>query len=73
MHTAQDERLDYLISVLQKQCTLNLPPFSNGRAAELAVQTVRACRQEFARDIKIIFNVFKNIDYEIYTRMLKSL
>lgn len=53
MHTAQDERLDYLVSVLQKQCTLNLPPFSNGRAAELAVQTVRACRQEFARDIKI--------------------
>lgn len=47
--------------------------FPNERAAELAVQTVQACQQDFARDMKIIFNVFKNIDYEIYARILGSL
>lgn len=44
--------------------------FPNERAAQLAVQTVRQCREDFAGDIKIIFNVFKDKDYEIYRRIL---
>lgn len=41
--------------------------FPNQRAAEIAIQTVK----EYANDnIKIIFNVFKDIDYEIYRKLL---
>lgn len=45
--------------------------FPNKRAAETAVQTVR----DFLRnnsDIEVIFNVFKDEDYEIYKRILKA-
>lgn len=45
--------------------------FPNQRAAEIAVQTVKACQADFAADIKIIFNVFKDIDYAIYTQLLR--
>lgn len=40
--------------------------FPNRRAAEIAVQTVRQHRG----DVEVIFNVFKNIDYEIYRDLL---
>lgn len=43
--------------------------FPNERAAEIAVQTVR----DFIKndpEIKVIFNVFKDEDYEIYKRIL---
>lgn len=42
--------------------------FPNERAAEIAVKTVR----EFSGkdEIKVIFNVFKQSDYEIYKRLL---
>ncbi len=40
--------------------------FPNELAAEIAVQTVRQHRG----DIKVIFNVFKDMDYQIYRRLL---
>lgn len=40
--------------------------FPNDRAAEIAVETVRKHRG----DIEVIFNVFKDIDYEIYRGLL---
>lgn len=45
--------------------------FPNKRAAEIAVETVR----DFLRhdpDIEVIFNVFKDEDYEIYKQILKA-
>lgn len=45
--------------------------FPNKRAAEIAVETVR----DFLRsdpDIEVIFNVFKDEDYEIYKRILTT-
>lgn len=41
--------------------------FPNDSAAEIAVQTVRECKGE----IEVIFNVFKDIDYEIYRNLLR--
>ncbi|MBR1382653.1 MAG: protein-ADP-ribose hydrolase [Ruminococcus sp.] len=42
--------------------------FPQDRAAEIAVRTVREFRQR--NDIKVIFNVFKEDDHEIYKRLL---
>jgi O-acetyl-ADP-ribose deacetylase (regulator of RNase III) len=44
--------------------------FPNDKAAEIAVQTVRDYRLQINSKIKVIFNVFKDKDYEIYKRML---
>ena len=44
--------------------------FPNDRAAEIAVQTVREFIQEKKSGIKVIFNVFKDLDYEIYRNLL---
>ena len=46
--------------------------FPNDRAAEIAVQTVKQYRETNDSDIEVIFNVFKNIDYEIYQRLLSE-
>ena len=47
--------------------------FPNEDAALIAVQTVRDFLQEQKREnpLKVIFNVFKDIDHEIYSRLLK--
>ena len=42
--------------------------FPNDRAAEIAAQTVR----EHKGKIEVIFNVFKDTDYEIYRRLLRA-
>ena len=42
--------------------------FPQDKAAEIAVRTVREFRQR--NDIKVIFNVFKEDDHEIYKRLL---
>lgn len=44
--------------------------FPNERAAEIAVRTVREYKQETASRIKVIFNVFKEVDRAIYARLL---
>lgn len=46
--------------------------FPNDRAAEIAVQTVKEHRAEHHSDIQVIFNVFKEVDYEIYQNLLKE-
>ncbi len=44
--------------------------FPNERAAEIAVQTVREYRAKTNSRIEVIFNVWKDIDYEIYRKLL---
>ena len=44
--------------------------FPNRRAAEIAVQTVREYRRENHSEIEVIFNVWKDIDDEIYRELL---
>ena len=46
--------------------------FPNQRAAEIAVETVRNWLDETGSDIKVIFNVFKDKDLEIYSSLLKK-
>ena len=44
--------------------------FPNDKAAEIAVRTVKEYRERTGSDMEVIFNVFKDVDYEIYTRLL---
>ena len=44
--------------------------FPNQRAAEIAVETVRKYKTETGSEMKVIFNVFKDLDLEIYRRLL---
>lgn len=44
--------------------------FPNRRAAEIAVQTVKNYKEDTKSSIKVIFNVFKEVDLEIYHEIL---
>ena len=44
--------------------------FPNRRAAEIAVQTVKEYKQTTGSQIKVVFNVFKDSDCEIYKELL---
>ena len=44
--------------------------FPNERAAEIAVDTVKAYRRETGSRIKVVFNVFKEDDERIYRKLL---
>ena len=44
--------------------------FPNQRAAEIAVETVRCYKKESGSEMKVIFNVFKDLDLEIYRQLL---
>lgn len=44
--------------------------FPNELAAEIAVNAIRNYRQETKSKIEVIFNVFKECDYEIYKKLL---
>ena len=44
--------------------------FPNNLAAEIAVSTVRKHKKETNSRIKVIFNVFKELDREIYSELL---
>lgn len=44
--------------------------FPNQLAAEIAVQTVREYKRNTGSKIEVIFNVFKDVDYEIYRKLL---
>lgn len=46
--------------------------FPNERAAEIAVDTVKTWLIETGSDMKIVFNVFKDIDLEIYNNILMN-
>ena len=45
--------------------------FPNELAAEIAIQTVGEWQRQNPEKIKVIFNVFKDSDYEIYKRLLR--
>ncbi len=45
--------------------------FPNQRAAEIAVETVRKYRKQTGSEIEVIFNVFKDIDDDIYRELLE--
>lgn len=45
--------------------------FPNERAGEISVNTVRKYKNKNKSRVKVIFNVFKDRDYEIYNRLLK--
>ena len=45
--------------------------FPNKMAAEIAIQTVSEWQQKHPDRIEVIFNVFKDSDYEIYKRLLR--
>lgn len=44
--------------------------FPNQKAAEIAIHTVKQFLDETGYEIKVIFNVFKDIDLEIYSNLL---
>ena len=44
--------------------------FPNDKAAEIAVRTVKDYKEQTGSDMEVIFNVFKDIDYEIYRKLL---
>ncbi|MGM9680181.1 MAG: protein-ADP-ribose hydrolase [Eubacteriales bacterium] len=44
--------------------------FPNKRAAEIAVKTVREYKARAHSKMKVIFNVFKELDYDIYRELL---
>lgn len=44
--------------------------FPNQRAAEIAVDTVKKWLDERGSDIKVVFNVYKDLDLDIYKRLL---
>lgn len=46
--------------------------FPNQRAAEIAIKTVRDYKAKTNSKFKVIFNVFKDIDYAIYSRLLNA-
>ena len=46
--------------------------FPNDKAAEIAVQTVKDYRKQTKSDMEVIFNVFKDVDYEIYRELLDA-
>ena len=46
--------------------------FPNDRAAEIAIQTVTEFMAQKQNEIKVIFNVFKDLDYEIYKKLLRT-
>ncbi len=45
--------------------------FPNKQAAKIAVQTVKQTLNRKNSDIKVIFNVFKDIDFSIYSKLLQ--
>lgn len=44
--------------------------FPNDKAAEIAIETVKNYKEKTNSKIKVIFNVFKDKDYEIYRELL---
>lgn len=46
--------------------------FPNRLAAEIAIRTVRSWQQQNPGKIEVVFNVFKDSDYEIYKRLLEG-
>ena len=46
--------------------------FPNGRAAAIAIQTVTEFLRKQHSEIRVIFNVFKDADYDLYQKLLRA-
>ena len=46
--------------------------FPNERAAQIAIQTVKAYQRQTENKIEVVFNVFLEKDYNIYRRLLET-
>lgn len=46
--------------------------FPNDKAAEIAIQTVKDYKKKTQSKIEVIFNVFKELDYNIYRKLLRA-
>ncbi|MDE7070390.1 MAG: protein-ADP-ribose hydrolase [Clostridia bacterium] len=46
--------------------------FPNEKAAEIAIKTVTDYKEKTNSKIKVVFNVFKDMDYAIYSRLLNA-
>lgn len=46
--------------------------FPNDKAAEIAVRTVKEYRRQTQSRMEVIFNVFKDLDKEIYRKLLTA-
>lgn len=46
--------------------------FPNDKAAEIAVKTVKEYKEQTKSNMEVIFNVFKDVDYEIYRELLNT-
>ncbi|MCD8196570.1 MAG: protein-ADP-ribose hydrolase [Lachnospiraceae bacterium] len=45
--------------------------FPNDRAAQIAVRTVKEYKEQTNSEIEVIFNVFKDVDLQIYRKLLR--
>lgn len=45
--------------------------FPNDKAAAIAIRTVQAYKSQAKSEIEVIFNVFKELDYDIYRQLLR--
>ena len=63
--------LDYNINSIAFCCiSTGVFRFPNRRAAEIAVSTVKKFKRDYNSQIKVIFNVFKDTDKQIYEELL---
>lgn len=46
--------------------------FPNDKAAQIAVETVKKYKEQTHSEIEVIFNVFKELDYNIYRELLRA-
>lgn len=46
--------------------------FPNDKAAQIAVETVKRFKKQTHSEIEVIFNVFKELDYNIYQELLQA-
>ena len=46
--------------------------FPNEKAAQIAIETVKEYKEQMHSEIEVIFNVFKELDYNIYRELLRA-
>ncbi len=46
--------------------------FPNDQAAQIAVETVKRYKEQTHSEIEVLFNVFKELDYNIYRKLLRA-
>ena len=46
--------------------------FPNDKAAQIAVETVKEYKEQTRSEMEVIFNVFKELDYNIYRELLPA-